>query len=143
FEVLKSAPKEVTTKTVINNYLKAIGGRQKLENFQDLKIKMNETVMGNLVTITEKIKSSDKYIREMASHGRIFIKIIINGDDVSEIRHGKKQNLSKEDKELLKTSLFERYYLELNYDADNYKTELLGKGTFNGKEVYVLQITTP
>lgn len=139
---LMDAPEGVTAKTVIDRYIKAIGGRKSLENVKDISEVMSTNINGTELNITTKKKSPDKYMMviDVPAMNQVFLKYVVNGDNVSVIARGQKQELSDEQKESIKksTSIFP----ELLYETSNYTTKLLGLKNVNGEQLNVLQITT-
>lgn len=137
---LDPAPKGVTAKKVIDDYINNIGGRQKLESVKDISKKMNATVQGMSLTIEEYRKAPNKYLQMVKMNGQTFQKILVNGDDVQFYRQGKKLDLSNQQKEQFKNQQDE-LFPELNYEKSENNLKLLGVKTEDGDEVYVIQIT--
>ncbi len=140
---LMDAPEGVTAKTVIDHYIKAIGGRENLENVNDISEVMSASINGTAVNITTKKKSPDKYMMsiDVPAMNQTVLKYVVNGDNVSVIARGQKQELNDEQKESIKksTSIFP----ELLYETSGYTIKLLGIENDNGNQLNVLQITTP
>lgn len=142
YKLLTSAPEDQNVDKVINSYLEAIGGRDNLENLKDLTLEMGTTIQGTPITIKEQIKKPDKFLREITVQGQTLQKLLVNGNDISAVVQGEEQELNEEDKDILK-SLSDERYIELKYDQEGYKSELLGVDSVDGEETYVVEITTP
>lgn len=142
-EKLGSAPKDLSAKKVIDDYLEAIGGREKMENIKDYSTEMKASVQGRTLTFKEKRKQPDKYLRKTETMGQTVQKILVNGDEFTFFQQGKEQDLSETDKKYLKTIFIDEKHIELKAEKSNYDTKLLGVDSLNGKNTYVIKITTP
>ena len=72
---------------------------------------------------------------------RTVVEYKVNGDKVSVMTQGQEQQLNDEQKEAFKQGAV--IFPELHYESEGYKTELLGVETVDGKQLNVVQITTP
>lgn len=140
FKKLTAAPDDLTAEQVVKNYLNAIGGKEKVEAINDLTIEMETIIQGTPFSVIDKIKSPNKYNREMEVFGQNMLSIIVNGEEVYLSSQGREQELGQEEKDYLKT-MSQRTFLELA--ALGYQTELMGVDEIDQKEVYVLQIINP
>lgn len=136
---LTAAPEDVTAETVIDEYFKAVGGKEQLENLKDLSIKMKATIQGTPINIVEKIKTPDKYYREMEVFGQKLLEIKVSGDDYTLINQGQQQEVDEEQKEALNEMVKSRF-IELNFKKD-YELKLLGVDKVGSDEVYVIEAT--
>ena len=143
FVKLMDAPTGQTAKKVLDKYIDAIGGRKALENVEDLSMTMSAKVQGAEVHIITKNKRPGKYSMEVfvPIMNQTMVEYKVNGDDVSVISQGQKQEISEEQKEAIKkeTGLFP----ELNYGDSGYNSTLLGMQSKEGKKMYVVETTTP
>jgi len=140
---IQPAPEGVTSQTVIDHYIKAIGGKKKLEDVKDMTLIMTGKVRGYELQITQKNKAPDKYSRkvELKSAGQVLSSLKVNGDSVSITSNGQHPQLSEKQKKAFQEEAI--MFSELKYNSDDYKTKLLGIEQVNGKKAYVLQVTTP
>jgi len=140
---IQPVPEGVTSQTVIDHYIKAIGGKKKLEDVKDMTLIMTGKVRGYELQITQKNKAPDKYSRkvELKSAGQVLSSLKVNGDSVSITSNGQHPQLSEKQKKAFQEEAI--MFSELKYNSDDYKTKLLGIEQVNGKKAYVLQVTTP
>lgn len=140
---IQPAPEGVTSQTVIDHYIEAIGGKKNLENVKDMTLIMTGKVRGYELQITQKNKAPDKYSRkvELKSAGQVLSSLKVNGDSVSITSNGQHPQLSEKQKKAFREEAV--MFPELKYGSGDYKTELLGMEQVNGEKAYVLQVTTP
>ncbi len=139
--VNKSAPQDVTAADVINKYIDAIGGREKLEAVKDLSIKASAEMQGQAIAIEQKYLLPDHYLMAMSlpSRNMTIIKTTVNGDSVSMKRMGQDMPLSADKKRnFLKQA---NPFPETTFLDGKHKLELLGIESINGKEAYTVKVT--
>ncbi|MFP5041966.1 M1 family metallopeptidase [Parasediminibacterium sp. JCM 36343] len=109
----KAVPAGTTVKKVFDNYIKAIGGTEKVKAITDLSVASVGTIQGVEVNMTVKQKAPDKYFQEIAipTMSMVPFKIIINGDSVSVFQNGQAAPLPDEAKAGFKsnTKIFTEY----------------------------------
>jgi hypothetical protein len=103
----KKVPAGVTVQTVLNKYLQAIGGTDKIKAIKDQTITATGSVQGTDIKMTKKVKSPDQYLLDvfipmMNVHAS---KLIVNGDSISAIQMGAPVPLDPGAKEHIKSSL--------------------------------------
>lgn len=132
-----------TAESVISHYIDVLGGREKLQNVTDISKVMTANIQGISLEIATKIKRPDKLWQQISipSMGRTLATIKVNGNDVQVMARGQKQSIDPKRKNEIqkRTNIFP----ELNYNQQEYKTELLGIQAGDNGNVYVVQITTP
>lgn len=135
----KPLPSGLTAEKVIDKYLSALGGRQKIEKVQTVKLTYKANAMGQ--DLFMKIyKSPGKSLMEISNGGDfIFQKVLRNGDDVSMIVMGSKQEIDESEKERIKyeSEVFPDVHLE------KVKSFLIAMDDLEGKDVYVVEINFP
>lgn len=139
---LMDAPAGATAKKVLDHYIEAVGGRKTLEGVKDISIKMSANVQGASLEISSIKKRPGKYLMSIfvSEANQTVIKYVVNGDEVSVISRGQKQQLTDEQKEAIKKDGV--MFPELNYENKGYESKLLGVQTVNGKKLNVVEITT-
>lgn len=137
------APEGVTATTVINHYIKAIGGRKNLEHVKDISEVMSANIGGTTINMTTKKKNPDKYLMtvDVPAMNQTVLKYVVNGDKVSVMSRGENQALTDEQKEAIKKST--TIFPELQYVNSDYKIKLLGVQNVNDEKLNVVQINTP
>ncbi|HNP96210.1 MAG TPA: insulinase family protein, partial [Cyclobacteriaceae bacterium] len=136
---LKALPPGLTAERVIDKYLSALGGRQKIEKVQTVKLTYKASAMGQ--DLFMKIyKSPGKSLMEISNGGDfIFQKVLRTGDDVSMIVMGNKQEVDESEKERIKyeSEIFPDLHLE------KVKPFLITFDELEGKDVYVVEVNFP
>jgi hypothetical protein len=102
---IKPVPLGTTAKSLIDNYIKAIGGADKLKTITDFYEVSTGNIQGVEVFATIKQKTPDKYFQEVSvpSMSMTPIKIVMNGDSILILQNGSKLPLSDEAKAEFKT----------------------------------------
>ncbi|WP_252191158.1 M1 family aminopeptidase [Polaribacter sp. Q13] len=141
--VLLDAPAGITAKSVINNYIQTIGGQNKLANVKDIATSMNTNIQGTAIKIETMKKDSNKYFMSISipASNQVFVKYVVNGDQVSAMSNGVVQPLDTKQKQVILKEVV--IFPELEYVQKGYKTELLGVQVTNGEQLYVVKITSP
>ncbi len=75
----KPIPEGLTAQKVIDNYLEAIGGADKLKAVKSEKIIMTTTMNNMPVKMTLMIDMPDKYMQQLEASGMLINQIIVNG----------------------------------------------------------------
>lgn len=141
-KLMDAAQGETATK-VIDKYIEAIGGRKTLEDVKDLTETLTTKIQGAELSITSKKKKPGKYMMVISVPvaNQDLVKYVVNGDDVSVVSQGQKQELTEDQQEAVKKGA--EIFPELTYESEGYKTELLGMQVVDGNQLNVIQITTP
>lgn len=103
----KPIPAGTTAASVIDNYLKAIGGADKLKAINDISIVSIGTVQGVEVQSTLKQKMPDKLFQEISvpAMGMVPLKLVMNGDSIKMLQNGQPSPLPATAKESLVASM--------------------------------------
>ncbi len=130
----------ITAESIIDKYIKAIGGREKLLNITDKTTKLKGTTQGMEIVLTIMQKAPNKLYQELDfSVGSQ--KTVFDGEKGKIEGMGQLQELSGEKLEELK--LQAKLHPFLHYKEQGYKLELKGIEEIDGKECYKLVITSP
>jgi len=139
----KPVPPGTTATDVINKYLIAIGGRDKVQAVKDMSMSATGSVQGQKLVETVKYKSPDKYLREITvpDVGMKAVRILISGDSVRITQMGQSQAIDNATrKEIVEGAHFCH---ELNFLENGYKLELTSIKNINGKDAYEVKATYP
>lgn len=131
----------VTGKSIVNDYLVAIGGREKLASVKSMVRKMSMEVMGQTADMTEKFLAPDKYAQTTSMAGQVMGEQIFDGTKVSVSQMGQKQVI-KEGPVLKAVKQNVRIFKQLAYD-DTYKLDFKGMGEVGDVKVYKVEVTSP
>ena len=77
---LSKLPEGLTAEKVINNYLKAIGGKEKINSLNSVQMKMETSMMGNTINIEATKMAPNKSIQEVKMGGNVVQKQVFNGE---------------------------------------------------------------
>lgn len=133
-------PEGLTAKDVINNYVKAIGGEEKLYNIGDRTTIMRGSVQGINITIVSYQKAPDK-LKQQIKAGNNEQLILFNGEKGIMNMAGEKKEITGSELEKLK---FEST-INLLADPEHYgiKSELHSIESIEGEEAYKIVLTLP
>ncbi len=137
---IKKLPKGITAREVIENYVKAIGGKEKLLAIKDKTTKMSGMIQGMNIKITHIQKAPDKLY--MFTDAGVFQQtVVFNKDKGYSEAMGQRKNLDEDKLRAMKMQADPQAILHL--DKLGIKTELVGIEKVNGEDAYVLSLETP
>ncbi len=140
----KAIPAGTTATDVVNNYLKAIGGADKLKTVTDISISATGSIQGIDVQLTSKQKMPDKMYYEInvPSMNIVPTRMVQNGDNISMKAMGQDVPVKDDMKAGLKESV--AIFPELNYATGGYSLKLdPNMEVVNDVLVYVVTVTSP
>jgi hypothetical protein len=138
FVELKSAPAGVTAQTVIDNYINAVGGKEKLNSLKSFEQKA-KIMMGPMgIEMNLKVKDLSKMNMSMNMNGMELMKQVYDGEKGSKSQMGQAQPMGPDEIKSVKDQV--RLFSELYYAEDKVQTTLKGMDMLNGEEVYVLEV---
>jgi hypothetical protein len=104
-----------------------------------MKASMN--IQGTKASILIIYKTPDKYLTDITLNGHTVQKTVLNGEIGKSFSMQGNRDLKGEELEKLKMEA--EIFPELKYQKMGYKTELKGIGQINGKDAYVIEVTSP
>ena len=138
----KAIPEGLTSANVIERYIEARGGIEKLKNVTDYKMVMTASFQGQTVEIIDIKKAPNKSFSKIALGGAIELnKVIANGDEMAQYAQGQKAPVSENDK--IDTQIRSALFSELIYDQYGVKTKLTAIENINGKDAYAIEVEYP
>jgi zinc protease len=140
-KLFKPAPTDVNAQSVINKYIEAIGGTANIQKVKNLTMKASMNIQGTKANILIVYKVPDKYVTDITINGQTVQKTVLNGNSGKAITMQGNRELKGEELEKLKMEA--ELFPELQYKKMGYKTELKGIGQVNGKDAYVIGVTSP
>lgn len=96
----------VTAKSVIEKYINAIGGTEKLKSIKTVYTLAKGKIQGQEVTIVKKETADGKSLQEMSVMGNVMSKTLFDGQKAYAVMGGKKQELDAEQTNALKSEPF-------------------------------------
>ncbi|QYJ68696.1 M16 family metallopeptidase [Flavobacterium litorale] len=134
--VNKPVPAGVTAKTVLGNYLKAIGGEAAVKNVKTVYTKSTGTVQGTPLELVMKVTTDHKQLVEMKAMGMTMMKQVITDKMGYMTSQGQRQDLTGDDLADLQEGAVPFEELDL---MNNGEVELTGIESINGNEAYAVK----
>ncbi len=136
-----AVPAGMTGEKVVENYLEAIGGREKLTEVQDMTMKMAANVRGAQMEMTRQVMKPGMFALTVKMNGQVMQQQKYDGEKGMSMQMGQKQMLEGEQLDALKQQA--KMFPELSYVKDGYQLELKGVEEVDGQQAYKVAITTP
>lgn len=141
-EAAKAAVASVDAQTIINKYLEAIGGVDKIKSIEDITTVSKATIQGQQISITQVQKGNIMSKQQVGMAGMVLQEMIFNNGEAVMKAQGQSQQIPPGPQlEALKEGAVifpEQYYGDLEY-------ELTVKGIqkVQGKDAYEVSVKTP
>ena len=132
----KAAPAGVTVKTVLDNYIKAVGGDKAVKGVKSISTVASGVIQGTPLEMNTKVTSTNKLSNEMKAMGMSFMKQVVNEKGAYVTQQGKRKDLDGEKLAEAKQSAMP--FPELTM-ATKTSIALDGIETFNGADAYVIK----
>lgn len=134
---LKAVPAGVTSQTVIDNYINAVGGASAIKGLKSFeqKAKMMMGPMG--LDMSLKVKDLSKLNMTIGMNGMEMVKQVFDGTKGKMSQMGQSKEMSEDEIAAVKDQLL--LFPELFYAEKNTLPVLKGIDVFNGEEVYVME----
>ena len=129
-EMTKPIPTGVTKQTVIDTYLNAIGGAEKLKALESTLVTYEASAMGSTIKSTEK-RTSTKYANETSMGGNVLAKVVMTNDGVFMNKQPLPPAMANDMKKTIGT------FVEIGMLNDESAT-LTGIEPLDGKDAYVI-----
>lgn len=127
--------------SIVEDYLKAVGGKAEVEKVNSMKATIGMEMMGRTFTGTYMRLNPVKTLTEIKMGDITIMKQMFNGTNGYSMQGPSKNDLNENEK---KEQLDEKGVVpQLFYNTAAYKTEYLGKGKSNGEETYRLKVVMP
>lgn len=95
-EMTMPIPEGMTATSVVNKYLEAIGGKDKVAAVKTMVTTANASIQGTEVTLTAKAAAPNKSSQEITVMGNVMQKTIFNGENGFSEARGQKMEMSAE-----------------------------------------------
>lgn len=129
----------VSSKEIIEKYIKAIGGELELKKINSLLSTGQMSIHGMALSVSKKEMAPNMQLMEMTMNGQTMMKQLFDGKTGYRMQMGNKQVLSDDEVKEFKNikSLFPQLY----YNDGSYKLEISGTEQVAGKNAYKLNVT--
>ncbi|MEM6829857.1 MAG: pitrilysin family protein [Bacteroidota bacterium] len=138
---LTKVPDGLTATSVIEKYIEAIGGREKIEALKSVKMKMSTSVMGQEMQMNWVKTKPDKFLMEVSMGGNVVQKQVFNGEKGKMLGMAGTQTI--EGDKALDMSVSAAMIEELAILEKGLKTKLIAVEDINGKDAYAIELTMP
>ena len=137
-KMLKEVPNNITTQSVLDNYIKAIGGKEKLESLNSIEEVFETSMNGMPMLHTNKKIKPNLYKKEVNVMGQMVFKMVFNGLEGYMEQMGSRIPMPEDLLNNLKSKkgLFE----ELHLHTEENKLSFDGIIPVNGKDAYIMLI---
>jgi predicted Zn-dependent peptidase len=132
----KAVPTGVTAKSVLDNYIKAIGGEKALQGVKSVNTTATGTIQGTPLQLTSKVTSSGKMAVDMTAMGMSMMKQVVNEKGAYMVQQGQRKDLTGDDLAEMKAGAVPFDELTL---AKKTGLVLDGIETINGNDAYVIK----
>jgi predicted Zn-dependent peptidase len=137
----KALPAGLTAEAVVENYLAAIGGREKLDALNDLEINMKMSMQGMSIDAKMYQKTPDKYRMTISMGGSVLSDTRFDGK-VGRMS-GMQGEQVLEGKQLENLQAQSQFMRELNYGELGYTLQLKSIEMVDEKETYMVEVFHP
>jgi len=131
----------ITAEDVINTYIEALGGKEKLDAIKSWTQTGSTTVQGMEIGILNVQTAKNQVLVEMSMRGQVISKQVYNGSRGKISSPMGEQELEGQLLETMKEASY--LFPELLYFTQGYKTELAGAEIIDGQRCYKLEVTKP
>lgn len=132
----KAVAAGVTAKTVLDNYIKVIGGEKAVLAVKSLNIIATGEIQGTALEMTSKITSSNMMVVEMKAMGMTMMKQVVNAKGAYVTQQGQRKELEGDKLAEVKASAMPFDELKMSQKVG---VILDGIESFNGAEAYVIK----
>ncbi len=130
-------PEGLTAQSVLEKYIEAIGGKDKLEGVESYALMAEAEMQGMKLELEMKKTSKDQFMQDIKVMGNSMSKQVLDGDKGYMVMQGQRKDMG--DEELKKVKEESVAFPELNYLNSDIALE--GIETIDGKKVYKLKIS--
>ncbi len=130
-------PEGVSAQSVIDNYIKAIGGKDKLTTVTMFSMSAEAEVQGMKLNLEIKKTTNGQFMQDVQMMGNSMSKQVLDGDSGYMVMQGQRKDLDAT--EIAKIKAESAPFAELNYSSDAISLE--GIEEVDGKKAYKVKIS--
>ena len=132
-----SVSNDVTAESVISNYIKSIGGAEKLNSISSIEVKATANLQGTVLEMYSLKNNQNQSLMTMTAMGMTLVKSVFNKYQGYNEVNGQRVPLT--DEELEQAIINSALFSELNFDFET--IELIGTSFVNDEKAYEIKIT--
>ena len=140
-EVKKEIPEDINAENIIEKYIEAIGGKEKLEQINDITLEATTSVNGMEIKQKTIMKAPNKYAMIMSMNGNEMMKQMFNGERAIMKSFQGEQEIVGEELENLKIDA--TINNELKYKELGVELTLESIESIDGKDAYKVKVVNP
>ncbi len=135
-------PDGVTGKSVVMDYIEAMGGKQKLMSVKTLEKTMSMELMGQTASIVEVHKAPNKYYSKMEMGGNVMQEQVYDGVKAMAGQMGQNQVVTEGEMydDVVSSAVM---FSQMDYLTGDYKLDLKGIEDVDGVRMYKVEILNP
>lgn len=128
--------------TVISNYIKAVGGLEKVQGIKNASLTGEANFQGQIIEIKTVADAENARLMQSTSlGGNVVQKTLFSGGKGQMMAMGQVQELPDEMASMLKVQTY--IFPEVHYEALGFKLAFIGTEDMDGEQVHKLEITAP
>jgi predicted Zn-dependent peptidase len=132
-----SVSTDVTAESIISNYIKSIGGAEKLNSISSIEVKATANLQGTVLEMYSLKNNQNQSLMTMTAMGMTLVKSVFNKYQGYNEVNG--QRIPLTDEELEQAIINSALFSELNFDLET--IELIGTSFVNDEKAYEIKIT--
>lgn len=140
-EDVNTVPTDITATDVVEKYISAIGGREKVAAINTVSMQGKMEMQGQVIETSLVKKAPNKMMNEMKMQGMVVQKQVFDGE--KGFTSGMQGEKELEGDELKALKIESTLNTELQYEKLGYKLELVATEKVDEKDAYKLKITDP
>jgi zinc protease len=137
----KDVPAGITSKTIIDDYVKAIGGTKALLKVKDVTFHMTTKIQNMDFKIVTLQKAPNKYSMSVKMGETVVQQEVYDGTKGKQTSMQGKKDITGDGLDVIKEQA--TMNLEMNYAKLGYKLNVTGIESVNGKDAYIVEVTSP
>ena len=132
-----SVSNDISAEGVINNYIKSIGGAEKLNSISSVEVKATANLQGTVLEMYSLKNNQNQSLMTMTAMGMTLVKSVFNKYQGYNEVNG--QRIPLTDEELEQAIINSALFSELNFDFEI--IELVGTSIVNDEKAYEIKVT--
>ena len=132
-----SVSNDISAEGVINNYIKSIGGAEKLNSISSVEVKATANLQGTVLEMYSLKSNQNQSLMTMTAMGMTLVKSVFNKYQGYNEVNG--QRIPLTDEELEQAIINSALFSELNFDFEI--VELVGTSIVNDEKAYEIKVT--
>ena len=137
----KAVPPSVTAQGVIDRYLAAIGGKEKLATVKDMTVHLDARMMNQPIDVTRRylIPGYFESVMELPDKKLQVLRVLVAGDSVRMQSARGPEPVSEDRRQELLTEA--RPFAEMDFSDGHYALKLVGITTIHSRDAYQVDVT--